>query len=218
MKELGLILLAAGTSSRMRGSHKLLLPLQGEPIVTRSLRAYEAISFSQKVVVLGHQADVVAGAITRIARDPGSIQFVRNEDYEAGLRSSLQAGIRALRPEIGGVLVALADQPFVDSETAGQVAQAFLESAVESNPGSPRLFAPYSEGKRGNPVIVSRSLFQEILEENGDDTYDQGARFLFQKYPEAIERIEVQTPAIHMDIDTPEDYQKFQLRSQEAHL
>lgn len=218
MKELGLILLAAGTSSRMRGSHKLLLPLQGEPIVTRSLRAYESIPFVQKIVVLGHQADTVAGAISRVARDPGSIQFVRNEEYQAGLRSSLQTGIRALRPEIGGVMIALADQPFVDAETVVQVAKAFLAAPEETNPGSPRLFAPFSEGKRGNPVIVARSLFQEILDENGDETYDQGARFLFQKYAEAIERIEVETPAIHMDIDTPEDYKKFQLRAQEIRL
>lgn len=218
MKELGLILLAAGTSSRMRGSHKLLLPLQGEPIVTRTLRAYDSAAFAQKVIVLGHQADVVAGTISRIARDPGSIQFVRNDDYEAGLRSSLQAGIKALRPEIGGVLIALADQPFVEAETVKLLAQAYAEAPLETNPGSPRLFAPFSEGKRGNPVIVARSLFQEILDEKGDDTYDQGARFLFQKYPEAIERVEVQTPAIHMDIDTPEDYKKFQLRAHEAQL
>lgn len=218
MKELGLILLAAGTSSRMRGSHKLLLPLQGEPIVTRTLRAYESLPFTQKVVVLGHQADVVGGAITRVARDPGSIQFVRNEDFQAGLRSSLQAGIKSLRPEIGGVMIALADQPFVDAETIARLAQAYEDASLETNPGSPRLFAPYSEGKRGNPVIVSRSLFQEILDESSDETYDQGARFLFQKYPEAIERVDVATPAIHMDIDTPEDYKKFQLRAQEVRL
>ncbi|RYZ68730.1 MAG: hypothetical protein EOP05_15935, partial [Proteobacteria bacterium] len=114
---------------------------------------------------------------------------------------------------VGGVMVALADQPFVDSETLMKLVEAYSQASKETNPGSPRLFAPVSGGLRGNPVIVARSLFEEILNEDSDDTYDQGARFLFQKYPEAVELVEVGTPAIHMDIDTPEDYQKFQQRS-----
>lgn len=218
MKDLALILLAAGSSSRMRGSHKLLLPLKNEPIVTKTLGTYESIPFVQKIIVLGNQGDLVAGTIKRLAKDAGSLQFVRNDDFDSGMRGSLQSGIQALRPEVGGVMIALGDQPFIEAETLMKLVDAYAQASKETNPGSPRLFAPISDGKRGNPVIVARSLFEEILNERSDETADQGARFLFQKYPEAVELVEVGTPAIHMDIDTPEDYQKFQLRATELHL
>ena len=68
-------------------------------------------------------------------------------------------------------------------------------------------YDPVYKEQRGNPVILGQSAFPRLLHAAGD----QGARFLFQD--DSLHRVahDVDDPAVLIDIDTPEEYEKYYL-------
>src|SRR5690348_1279090 len=105
------IVLAAGKSSRM-GTNKLLLPLDGHPLVWHAVSGACASSADVVLVVLGNEAEQVAAALP-----PGRYQRVDNPRYAEGLSTSLQAGLDALAENVDGALILLADMPFAAPAT-----------------------------------------------------------------------------------------------------
>ena len=87
------VLLAAGTSTRMGGVNKLLLPVGGMPLVRRSVETLLRASVGEVVVVLGHEAERVRAAVGALP-----VRCVVNAAYASGMTSSIQAGVRAAAP------------------------------------------------------------------------------------------------------------------------
>src|SRR5215471_17602387 len=106
------IVLAAGKSERM-GRPKALLPLRGRTFLENILDAIQRSPVQQTVVVVGRHREQIEPLVT----EPTKIVF--NPDYELGMVTSLQAGIRALPVETAGALLFLVDHPLVDSNTIG---------------------------------------------------------------------------------------------------
>ena len=82
------VLLAAGQSRRMGADNKLLLPIDGEPVVRRTARQLLGAGLEEVVVVLGHEADSVSGALDGLA-----VRAVVNPDYRDGQMTSVRAGL-----------------------------------------------------------------------------------------------------------------------------
>ncbi len=188
--EIGAIVLAAGSSSRM-GRPKQLLPIGGQPMVRRVTESMCETSLAQVVVVVGAHAEAVTAALAGL-----SVDIVANEDWAAGMSTSVRAGLGALRPEIQAALIALADQPALTPDLLRTLV------ARHQSSGAP-ITAPFYQGQRGNPVLFDRQLFPELLAVEGD----RGGRALFARYQGQIERVEVDDPAVIQDIDTIEDYE-----------
>lgn len=184
------IVLAAGGATRM-GELKQLLPLGGQPMVRHTVAAVCNAALAQVVVVGGAQAEAVRSALTGLP-----VEFVVNPAWTEGMSTSLQAGLRALRPDIQAVFIVLADQPALTPD--------LLQTLVDRyrSTGAP-VVVPFYRGQRGNPVLWDRSLFAELLTVAGD----QGGRVLLGRYEAAMERVELDDPAITLDVDTPQDYQ-----------
>jgi molybdenum cofactor cytidylyltransferase len=185
------VVLAAGGSTRM-GKPKQLLMVRGRPMLRRVSEAVCAIGMEQVVVVVGAHRDAVMKAL-----DGLSVAVVVNEDWFCGLSSSLRAGIGALRPEIEAALVVLADQPALTPE--------FLSTLVDRYraTGAP-IVAPVHEGQRGNPVLFDRALFPELMAVEGD----RGGKQLLKRHEREVEQVETMDPAVLMDIDTWQDYER----------
>ena len=183
------IVLAAGKSERM-GRPKALLQFRGRTFLENILEAISRSSIKSTCVVLGHHRE----AIERSMRLP-SVVF--NPDYEQGMITSLQAGIRALPPGIIGSFLFLVDHPLVDTLT--------IEAMIPSL--APNLIVqPTFEGRRGHPVLLGVEILKEILEL----PVLQGADAVVRKDPGRIIEVPVNTPGILVDVDTPEEYQKLQ--------
>ena len=119
-------------------------------------------------------------------------------DYLRGQTSSLQAGLRALmNAELEAILLCLVDHPAVSSE----VMKKLLASLRES--GAP-VVIPIFKGKKGHPIVISRVLFQELL----DLGSDQGANTVIQKYRDSTCFTEVSEEGILLDVDEPETYRR----------
>lgn len=203
------LILAAGASSRM-GQPKLLLPLRGEPVIVHVLRAAAARDASGKplldpvLVVLGpHAPDALARHVSAAPR----VRTVRAGDAAQGQAHSLRAGVASLVRQgqaVEGVCVLLGDQPFVDGRLLERLLQAFA-----AHPSA--FVVPHYEGQRGNPVIIPRMFFPQVLALSGDT----GARPLFRHPQAQIQAVEVDSDAVLLDMDTPEAYAALRARAEQ---
>ncbi|MFD2262519.1 NTP transferase domain-containing protein [Lacibacterium aquatile] len=185
------LLLAAGRSSRM-GRNKLLMPVDGRPMVRKVAETLLAArSLQDLTVVLGHET-----ALVRQALDGLPVQFVETDRYQEGLSGSLKAGLESLPQDIDGLLVALGDMPLVDSLTIDRLAAAF-------NPTEGRAICqPVHGGQRGNPVLWDSRFIVEMQEVTGDT----GARALLQRHAGEICEVACPSPGVLIDLDTPEAF------------
>jgi molybdenum cofactor cytidylyltransferase len=186
---LACIVLAAGRSTRMGPTNKLLEDFHGEPIVHHIVRAAIESVAKAVIVVTGHQRDEVQGALSGL-----DVVMVDNPDYASGLASSLRTGLAALSADIDGVFIALGDMPEITAAHLNQLAAAFDPTEHRA------IVTPVRHGKRGNPVLWARQFFAEMATATGDT----GAKALFTAHADKIVEIDLGSDAVLDDIDTPE--------------
>lgn len=189
------VILAAGLSRRM-GRQKLLLPVNGEPLLALTVADVSRAWGGTPLVVVPPSGPVHALAGTL------GCPVIVNPDPASGIGSSLAVAARHLAGRPGGLLVFLGDQPGVPAVAVTAVVQAAAEGdgllAVD----------PLYQGVPGHPVWLSSALLAELSELSGD----QGARFLIKRLEPA--RVQVLTLDIPLppDLDTPRDYAEWQRR------
>jgi len=181
------IVLTAGKSERMGGSPKALLSFKGRTFLEHVLAAIRDSGLTNTIVVVGHHRDEIAAAL----RLPS---LVFNPDYQRGMITSVQAGLRALPPGVKAAGVFLVDQPLIDAETIALL-------AAEVRPG--RIVLPIHEGRRGHPVFFSSELFDEILGLQPD----QGLNSVVRRDRARVREVEVRNAGVLRDIDTPEQFE-----------
>ena len=187
---IGAIVLAAGQSRRMGRINKLLAEVDGVPMVTRAADAAKASKATPVIVVTGHEAQRVRGALGRKRK----IVVVHNPDYAEGLSTSLCAGLDVMPGEIDGVLVCLGDMPRIKATHLNRLIDAF-------NPTEGRtICVPTFNGKRGNPVLFAKRYFVEMRTIAGD----VGARHLIGEYANDVAEVEMDDEAVLTDVDSPD--------------
>lgn len=186
---LGVVLLAAGSASRMGNRPKCLLELDGVPLIQRQLIALSGAN--ERVVVLGHYADQIAPMLQNFA-----VSIVRNPESDAGQDSSLRLGLQALSPQVDAVLIALADQPLIQSQDIADLIKAY-----EQRPEGTQLVRPFVERLPGNPVMFSRVVLEQILAGEAH----AGARHWQATHPEAVHRWQTPNQHYRTDVDCPAD-------------
>ena len=183
------IILAAGMSTRM-GPLKQLLPLGGRAVI-EWIAAAVGSRLNEVVVVLGHRAEEVAPVL---AAHP--VRWVVNADYQTGMLSSVQCGVRAV-DRAADYLICLGDQPRLSKAVVEQVLQ-------RKNQRDAGIIIPTTNGKRGHPVLISNAYRAEILALPPG----VGLNAVTRGHPEDTCELPVAEPAILTDMDTPADYQR----------
>lgn len=188
-QRLAAIVLAAGAARRFGGG-KLLAAYRGAPLLAGALAAARAAPVCEVVVVTGADAEAVGAAVRRL--DPQA-RLVHAADHAEGMAASLRAGIASLGPEVDGAFVFLGDMPRVPHAVLAPLAEAVTSGAAAA--------VPVFEGRRGNPVVLSRPLFPQILGLAGDT----GARAILERLGPRLARIEAPDAGVLFDVDTPGD-------------
>jgi molybdenum cofactor cytidylyltransferase len=186
---IGAVLLAAGRSSRMGERNKLLVPIDGRPLVRHAAEALLASQVERTVVVTGHMAEAVEAALADLPLD-----FARNPSFTTGMSSSLRAGLDALPPDLDGVLVALGDMPRVSARLIDRMIAAFSPQEGRA------IVVPTAARKRGNPVLFASAFIEPIRRLQGD----VGARAIVAQHEDVVVEIESGDDAPLIDVDTPE--------------
>jgi molybdenum cofactor cytidylyltransferase len=199
---IGAVVLAAGAGSRMPGSQKLLLEVDGRPMVQHAIEAASEGGCHQVVVV--YSSDQVKKAVGDTA------ELVYNPAASTGMASSLRIGLRALRPEIEAAVVVLGDQPLVGSRTIAALLRSWRREgsrpAVAVSKPRKRTVGTNPTAESGRrwtpPVVLAREMWEQLYALKGD----AGARQILDGHPELLDI--VPAPGRPDDIDTPEDYAK----------
>lgn len=186
-----ILLLAAGASSRM-GKPKMFLTYQGSSFLQHAAAAATAVS---------PHCFVVAGALaweTAIELMEYPVRVIHHPGWEAGIGSSIAAGIEAilaakLLPD--NVLVLVCDQPFIDRT----LLQEMIQLKAASGKG---IVACTYQDTTGTPVLFDKVYYPLLQQLNGQ----QGAKKILQEHPAEVATLPF--PAGAIDIDTPEDYAK----------
>ncbi len=193
-KRVTAVILAAGQSTRM-GRSKMLLPWGETTVLGRTIENSQQSAVFDTLLISGAQAaDVaeIAGA--------AAVPVLFNENYVAGeMLSSLNTAVRHLSPQIAAVLVILGDQPLVEAGTINQILAAFWR-------GEGEIIAPQFAGRRGNPVLIGRRFFDELL------ALPAGAapRDLLRKHPPLL--LPTASESVLLDIDDPQEYERLRPR------
>jgi molybdenum cofactor cytidylyltransferase len=190
------VVLSAGESSRM-GRPKALLPIGGVRFIERIVLALRASKVGKIVVVLGHNASGIHQQIVDLG-----VTIVINRDYRQGQLSSLQAAIRDIeandpKGEVEGILVHLVDHPYI----TGQLVDLLIDRWFSAKKP---IVIPRHRGRRGHPVIFSRTLFPELLQA----PLNEGAKAVVHAHREDTLEVDTEDEGITIDIDTPEEYQR----------
>ena len=145
------------------------------------------------ILVLGHQNE----KIQKYANN--NITITINKEYKKGLSSSLKRGISALPEDCDGAIIILGDMPIITSNLINNLIKNFDPK------NNKYIVAPTYNGKRGNPILIGRKYFPDILNLKGD----KGAKNILNKNSKYINTIPQKNSFSLIDIDTQKDYEKF---------
>lgn len=190
VNRLDAIVLAAGASVRF-GSDKRLFPVEGVPMLQRAIAA--VIDHVATVHVILRDSDVrQLPSLLGELRTDSRVQLLLLDQPERGMGSNLARAVSALPDGCDGVLVMLADLPYLQAATAGVVAAAGQTGTI--------VVPVLGEGgQRGHPVLFARDFFPALQQLQGDS----GARQLLQQHRGKVLEVVVQDEGILRDIDTP---------------
>lgn len=195
MTNIGLIILAAGSASRM-GKPKQLLTYQGDSLIGHAVKVALTSVCQPLVLVLGAYAEQIKPEVENLP-----VQVVENTHWLEGMSSSIRAGINALHennPKLDAAIIALADQPLISAEVFDRLVE------VYQNTGKLIIASAYHDVV-GVPALFDRTLFPELINLQGD----RGAKALISKYTNSS--IGISVPEAATDIDTPNDYKNIYL-------
>lgn len=187
------ILLAAGESTRM-GRQKALLPWDGATLISYQLgQLFSVDDIREIIVVTGHEPDRIAEIATAYPR----ARVAHNPRYRTGKVSSIKTGVSAVLPDAGGILLLSVDQP-----RPAAILRAVVQAAAQ--PGA-LITVPSRGGRRGHPIVFDASLRDELL---AIDEGTQGVRAVVQRHDDDVLEVEIDDPAIHRDLNRPEDLER----------
>ena len=193
----GVIILAAGASTRM-GSPKQLLPYKGRLLICHAVQQAQASQAQEVIVVLGANSESIAHALQPLTEPrpsgSGSLSLINNPRWPEGMGTSIQTGVQAAA-HLDAVIITLGDQPLIGPEILNTLI------AMHERTGKPIVAASYS-GIAGVPALFSKEFFEKLLQLPPA----AGCKALIEAH--STQAILIDCPEGALDIDTPEDYAK----------
>ena len=187
-KRVEIVLLAAGSSSRMKGEDKLLKTIGEIPLIRRSAEAAIASKADAVQIVLPVNASERRGALEGLRAG-----IIEAKDASLGMAASLRAGLAAVSERTDAVIIALADMPDVQASHFDALIDSFSSEA-----GREICRAVTEEGAKGHPVLFGRRFFENLAALQGD----QGAREIVVASSEFVVDVPTQGQGAVIDLDT----------------
>ncbi|PKA96403.1 molybdenum cofactor cytidylyltransferase [Flavobacteriaceae bacterium MAR_2009_75] len=186
---IAILILAAGSSSRM-GRPKQLLSWGKTNLIGNAIDQAKNSQSDKIVVVLGANSELIKDKIGR-----WEVDIVENEDWKAGLGSSLAKGVTHLTEHetFDGILVMLADQPLIDSAYLNLLIESFYTTSYS-------IIATAYSKRAGVPALFDKKFFESLC----DLGEDNGAKLIIEQFGHEVLSLDPGKKAT--DIDTEVDY------------
>ena len=188
-----MIVLAAGKSTRMRGKNKLLIKIEGIPMIRRVVQTTLESKVDEVIVVIGWQAQKVRALLNDLP-----CRLVVNKNYEKGQSSSVKAGLAEISPMTRAVLILPGDVAMIDFLSINKVIEQYER-------GKHQIVIAAHKRETGHPILFDRQLFPEI-EHIDEQTF--GLKAIVQRHKGGGRLVETGSTNVLKDVDTPEDMEK----------
>jgi len=182
------IILAAGSAERLGFPQALA---RFGDLSALNIAVNNCAGLGKPVVVLGHAVRRILPAV------PRGVKVVVHRGWRAGQMSSLRVGLRMV-PKRGSFLLYPVDYPLLTGRLIRQ-----LVSAFQRRPAGHAIVVPVFRGRKGHPVLFSPAIRSELV-------HAHSAREVVEKDLGRVKAVQVSTPAIWQDFDTPAAYQRCQ--------
>jgi molybdenum cofactor cytidylyltransferase len=187
MRVIDTVILAAGSSRRL-GFNKLFLSVNGEPVLTRTLRTFLDLPIGTIFVVTGYERERVEHLLKG-----APVVLVHNSSFEQGMATSVRAVLPFLDAD-HGLFLHLGDKPFVKRETLGKMIESF---AGKTHP----IIIPVYQGQKGHPVLIDVMPYLDEMRILEGDT---ALKPIIEKHSQDILYVEGDE-GILLDLDTDGD-------------
>jgi len=184
MSKISALVLAAGQSTRMGSTNKLLVKLNQKTLLQHVLSNLQQSSIDEIIVVTGFESNKVESSIASF-----DVKCVENTQFAQGLSSSIKVGMENLSKTTEGVLVCHGDMPLVDVQSINAIINAFIKNQ--------KIIIPTYLNQKGNPLLWPKSNFESLKQLNGDS----GARQILKQHKNNVLQLEVNNISILFDID-----------------
>lgn len=181
----GVILLAAGRSRRFGSDKRSAVLGDGRTLLAASIAAVEHSGLP--LLVCLDRSDTELAATLAAAGTAVSLC----DDAAQGMGHTLAHGVRHRPGDWQGILVALADMPWVRPDSVLAIARQLTPDTIVS---------PCYQGRRGHPVGFGAAFFGSLAASTGD----RGARELLARHPGAVRELSLDDPGVLRDVDTPD--------------
>ena len=181
------IILAAGKSVRM-GQQKMLMPWGNTTVLGKVIETLQAAEVEDIILV--------SNSTTALQITDYKLPITINNNGE--MLESIQLGLQAQKPSVEATLICLGDQPQVEERSVRSVCNIFHENKSS-------IVVPSYQMWRGHPWLIARGLWGEVLEMRAPESM----RDFLNAHKDDIFYVELDTPSILMDLDTPADYLKY---------
>lgn len=190
-RDLWVVLLTAGKSSRFGKHNKLLAPWQGKTVLDQVITHLMQADIRNIQVVTGHDHKPIQEICEK-----WQLFWHHNPNYAAGMGSSIAIGAKAVPPNASAIMILPADLPTLKPQTLRTIAcaNAPLETSI---------VVPHLGEKRGHPVRFGKAFREELEALDGK----QGGRAILMKNSHAVKFLQVYDTGIIEDIDTLDTYQ-----------
>ena len=189
--DIAALILAAGKSTRM-GTSKSLLEWHGELLVNYQINALIKSGCKEIYLVIGHNGDKIRSKISN-----SKVKIINNPNYESGKSSSIIKGMKSLDKSTENLIIVGVDQPRPIW---------FYEKIIKfHNKSSSVISSPITNKKRGHPLIIRKSFFDEILQISN---YKNGLQDLFRKNDDLVKTFEINSEWTHLDLNDKESFER----------
>ena len=185
------IILASGFSRRM-GKEKLLLKVNGIPMIERVIMAAQSSHLDELIII--YQRD----EIRDLAKEHVA-KAVYNQHADEGQSAAVKLGIQSSHPDTEGFMFLVGDQPYLDPSTINKLIALFKRDRTS-------IVVPLYNGAMGNPVIFPATAKKDLLLLKGDC----GGRRLIERMRDIVKLVEIEKSIVGMHIDTEEEYKNIQ--------
>ena len=187
-------ILAAGMSKRMGNENKLLKKINNNTILNHTLINHIESKINNINLILGHQKDIVLKYI-----DQNKIFIIENNNFKSGMLSSILKINENISEETTGILISLADMPFVTSEDINKLIKIFNENNQKI------ICIPENKGKLGNPLLLPKEIYKDLIKDISKLSNDKGLKKLILDKKYNYIRVSL-SEGVTKDFDTIEDF------------
>ena len=187
-------ILAAGMSKRMGNENKLLKKINNNIILNQTLINHTESKINNINLILGYQKDTILKYI-----DQKKISIIENNNFKSGMLSSILKINENISNKTKGILISLADMPFVTSEDINKLIKIFNENNQKI------ICIPENKGKLGNPLLLPKEIYKDLIKDISKLSNDKGLKKLILDKKYNYIRVSL-SEGVTKDFDTIEDF------------